>query len=76
MLRRTARRDRMIGLFAAGAVLLNPPILNLVGGTVFGWPARYLYFFLAWAVLIAAVALVSERGGGPAEERDRDGQRR
>lgn len=76
MLRRTARRDRMIGLFAAGAVLLNPPILNLVGGTVFGWPARYLYFFLVWALLIAAVALVSERGGGTGEERDRDGRRR
>ena len=36
MLRRTARRDRFIGLFVIGAILFNPPILNLFGGTVFG----------------------------------------
>lgn len=70
MLRRRARRDRMLGLFAAGALLFNPPILNLVGGTIFGWPALYLYLFLLWALLIAAVALISERGGGQADERD------
>ena len=33
MLRRTARRDRLIGLFILGAVLFNPPILNLFGDT-------------------------------------------
>ena len=43
MLRRTARRDRLIGLFILGAVLFNTPILNLFGGTLFGWPALYLY---------------------------------
>lgn len=62
----------MLGLFAAGVVLLNPPILNLVRGTVFGWPARYLYFFVVWAVLIAAVAVICERGGGLPDERGRD----
>jgi hypothetical protein len=76
MLRRTARRDRMLGLFAAGVVLLNPPILGLVGGTLFGWPALYLYLFVVWALLIAGVALISERGGGPPDERDRDNARR
>jgi hypothetical protein len=60
----------MLGLFAAGALLFNPPILNLVGGTIFGWPALYLYLFLLWALLIAAVALISERSGGQADERD------
>jgi uncharacterized protein (DUF58 family) len=70
MLRRRARRDRMLGLFAAGVVLFNPPILNLVGGTLFGWPALYLYLFLVWALLIAAVALISERGGSQADERE------
>ena len=46
-------------------MLFNPPMLNLFGGTLFGWPALYLYLFVAWALLIAGVALVSERGGGP-----------
>jgi hypothetical protein len=54
------RRDRLIGLFAAGAVLLNPPVLDLFSGTVFGWPALYLYVFGAWALLIAGLALVLE----------------
>jgi hypothetical protein len=55
------RRDRLIGLFAAGAVLLNPPVLDLFsGGTIFGWPALYLYVFGAWALLIAGLALVLE----------------
>ena len=58
MLRGTAKRDRMIGLFAGGLVLLNPPILNLVHGTIFGWPALYLYLFGVWALLIVAVALI------------------
>jgi hypothetical protein len=64
MLRRTVRRDRMIGLFVLGAVLFNPPVLNLFGGTVFGWPALYVYLFAAWAVIIIGVAIVSERGAG------------
>jgi hypothetical protein len=64
MLRRTAKRDRLVGLFIAGAVLLNPPILNLIGGTLFGWPTLYLYLFAVWAVLIAATALIVEGGGG------------
>jgi len=75
MLRRTARRDRMVGLFAAGVVLFNPPILNLVGGTLFGWPALYLYLFAVWGLLIAAIALMSGGAGGPADERDRDSPR-
>ena len=65
-----------MGLFAAGAILLNPPILNLVGGTVFGWPALYLYLFVVWGLLIAAIALVSESGSGQASEPDRDGDPR
>ena len=60
-LRRTARRDRLIGLFVLGVVLFNPPILNLFGGTIFGWPALFVYLFAAWAVVIAGVAFVVER---------------
>ena len=56
------RRDRLVGLFVAGAVAFNPPLLNLFHGTVFGWPTLYVYIFGAWALLIAALALVLERG--------------
>jgi hypothetical protein len=56
------RRDRLVGLFVAGAVAFNPPLLNLFHGTVFGWPALYVYIFGVWALLIAALALVLERG--------------
>jgi hypothetical protein len=72
MLRGTAKRDRMIGLFAAGLVVLNPPILNLVSGTILGWPALYLYLFAAWALLIVAAAVISERGARHPDERDGD----
>ena len=65
MLRRTARRDRLVGLFVAGALLLNPPILNLFGGTFFGWPVLYLYLFAVWGLLIAGVAFAIERGAAP-----------
>jgi hypothetical protein len=67
MLRRTVRRDRMIGLFVLGAVLFNPPILNLFGGTFFGWPALYVYLFTAWALVIAGIAIAVERGAGSAD---------
>jgi hypothetical protein len=54
----------MVGLFVAGVVLLDPPILNLVGGTLFGWPTLYLYLFAVWLLLIVGVALVGVRSGG------------
>jgi hypothetical protein len=75
MLRRTAKRDRLVGLFIAAVVLFNPPILNLVGGTLFGWPALYLYLFGVWAALILATALIVERSGS-STTRDKDGDRR
>ena len=65
MLRRVIRRDRMVGLFVIAGVLFNPPILNLVGGSIFGWPALFGYLFVAWALVIAGIALVVERDPGP-----------
>jgi hypothetical protein len=76
MLRRTARRDRLVGLFIAGVVLLDPPILNLMGGTVLGWPTLYLYLFVAWGLLIAGVALAMRRGAGTPDEQNITGPRR
>jgi hypothetical protein len=64
MFRRTVRRDRMIGLFVLGALLFNPPVLNLFGGEIFGWPTLFVYLFGAWALVIAGIAIVVERGSG------------
>jgi hypothetical protein len=75
MLRRTAKRDRLVGLFIAAVVLFNPPVLNLVGGTLFGWPALYLYLFGVWGGLIAVTALIVERGGAGSAGRDHDDER-
>ena len=65
MLRRAARRDRLIGLFILAVFLFNPPILNLFGGTVFGWPALFIYLFVARGLIIAGVAFVVERNAPP-----------
>jgi hypothetical protein len=56
------RRDRLVVLFAAGMVLLNPPILDLIGGgRLLGLPSLFLYLLLIWAALIGAVAWIVER---------------
>ena len=60
------RRDRLIGLFLLALILLNPPILWLFGrgSTLFGWPLLYVYLFVAWLAVIAAVAWIAERIAG------------
>jgi hypothetical protein len=46
-----------------GLLLFNFPILALfnVPGTLFGIPVLYAYLFIAWAALIALMALVANR---------------
>jgi hypothetical protein len=57
-----AKSQRFIALCMLGMVLFNFPILALfnVGGTILGVPVLYAYIFLAWAALIALMALVAE----------------
>ena len=56
------RKDRLVGLFALGLVLFNPPVLQLfAGATLFGWPLLFVYLFCAWVALTATVALTVER---------------
>jgi hypothetical protein len=57
------RRDRLIGMFLLALLLLNPPLLLLFGGdaTLFGLPLLYLYVFVAWLLVIGAVAWITER---------------
>ena len=53
----------MIALCMLGLVLFNFPILALfnVPATLFGVPLLYAYVFIAWAVLIALMALAANR---------------
>jgi len=58
-----SKGQRFVALCMLGMVLFNFPVLALfnVGGTLFGVPVLYAYLFMAWAALIALMALVSER---------------
>jgi len=59
------RGQRLAALFLLGLLLFNYPLLAVfnVPGTVLGVPILYAYFFLAWAALVALMALVVERRG-------------
>jgi hypothetical protein len=58
-----ARGQRFVALCMLGMVLFNFPILALfnVPGTLLGVPVLYAYLFIAWAALIALMALVANR---------------
>lgn len=62
MNRHTLTGQRLLALFFIGCLLLNFPILSLfsIEGMVWGIPLLYVYLFLAWALLIALMALVIE----------------
>jgi hypothetical protein len=55
--------ERLAALAALGFLLFNFPLLAVFNhpGTFFGIPALYAYLFAAWALLIAAIAVVAER---------------
>jgi hypothetical protein len=57
------RAQRLVALCMLGFVLFNYPVLAIfnVPGAVLGVPVLYAYIFVAWALLIALMALVVER---------------
>ena len=57
-----SKGQRFVALCMFGLLLFNYPILALfnVSGAVFGVPVLYAYIFIAWAALIALMALVAE----------------
>jgi hypothetical protein len=59
------RGQRLAALALLGLLLFNYPLLAVfnVPGTLLGIPVLYAYFFLAWAALVALMALVIERRG-------------
>jgi hypothetical protein len=55
--------QRLLALFAAGVLLFNFPLLRLwlSEARVAGWPLLPAALFVAWALLIARLALWMER---------------
>jgi hypothetical protein len=55
--------QRLAALCLLGVVLFSYPVLAVfnVQATLGGIPVLYAYFFVAWAALIALMALVIER---------------
>ena len=63
MTRSSLKGQRLVALFLLGCLLLNYPLISLFAGAaqVLGVPLLYVYVFLAWALLIASMAVVIER---------------
>ncbi len=61
MIRANIRKRRLVGLFLAGGVLFNYPILSLFNLRimVLGIPLLYLYIFSAWTLLILLIIFVT-----------------
>jgi hypothetical protein len=57
-----SKGQRFVALCMLGVLLFNYPILALfnVSGVFFGVPVLYAYMFIAWAALIALMALVAQ----------------
>ena len=68
--------QRLLALFAAGWLLFNFPLLALWDhdATLWGLPLFPVALFVLWAVLIAALAWVVERGASsrPSAGQDAD----
>lgn len=66
MTRPETKAQRLVALCMLGCLLFNYPILALFNQAtlVLGIPLIYAYIFVAWALLIALMALVVGRSGG------------
>ena len=62
--RANLKEQRLVALCMLGCVLFNYPILAIfnVPAAVLGIPVLYAYIFVAWALLIALMALAVEQG--------------
>jgi hypothetical protein len=64
MTRPSIKGQRLVALFLLGLLLFNYPLLNLFAGPgqVLGIPLLYVYVFAVWALLLALIAWVVEKG--------------
>ena len=60
----SVKGQRLVALFLLGCLLFNYPLLDLASGdrTIAGIPLVHAYLFFVWALLIALMTLVVERG--------------
>jgi vacuolar-type H+-ATPase subunit I/STV1 len=63
-MRRGPAYQRLLALFIAGGLLFNFPLLRIfeVDALLFGLPLLPAALFIVWALLIAALAWLMERG--------------
>jgi len=61
-MRSTMKGPRLVAVFLLGVLLFNYPLLALFNRdvSVFGIPLLYAYIFLAWALLIGLLVLITE----------------
>ena len=64
-MRESRRSGRLLGLFAAGWLLLNFPLFSIWDRDelVHGWPLLPTAAFVIWLLLIVALAVLMETGG-------------
>lgn len=62
--------ERLLGLFVLGWLLLNFPLFSIWDRDEFvlGWPLLPTAAFVIWLLVIVALALLMELGGGGAAE--------
>ena len=58
-------KQRLVAVFLCGVLLLFSPVISLFDQPrlLFGVPILYLYLFTVWSVLVAVMALITERLG-------------
>ena len=61
MTRDKGNGQRLIGLFLVGVLLFNFPLLYLFNQPllILGIPILYLYLFIAWALIIVLMLVIS-----------------
>lgn len=69
--------ERLVGLILLALLLLNPPFILIFDrpSTIAGFPVLYLYLFIAWAILIALLAIVTELSVDTEVDKDEQGPR-
>jgi len=59
-------QQRLFAVFLVAVLLFVSPVVSIFDrpGELFGIPLLYVFLFAAWAVVIAAIMWIVERGSG------------